>query len=283
MSLIKSARQGAEDRISAIAEIAYQKYRRAVQPIYGTKNGSPAHVGTCFFLRVGTQRYVVTAAHVVDESENSTLYLPVGPRLVAIAGAFACTKIPVGGRAADHYDFAYAAADDEYFSDPDRATCIDESDISLNRVSVETHAYMVIGYPRSQNKKFDTAKKSITPKILHYYGTGRRVPELYQRLKLSGEDHISIKYEDQSRTAEGEWVNSIFPRGMSGGPLIDLGAQTPPTDHATTTAFNGRLSGIFLECHEDANILLSVKVNPMVEKIRAGTGEGASIVPDVHC
>jgi hypothetical protein len=279
VSLITPARQGLEDRISVIAEIAYKKYRRAVQPIYGTKNRSPAHVGSCFFLRVGAQRYVVTAAHVVDESENSTLYLPLGPRLVAIGGAFACTNVPVGGRADDHYDFAYALANDEYFNDPERATCIDETEISLNRVAVPSHAYMVIGYPRSQNKKFYRAKKSITPKIWHYYGTGRDVPELYRRLKLSGEDHISIKYEEQSRTAEGELVNSISARGMSGGPLIDLGPQAPPTDN-TTEPFSGRLSGIFLEHHDDVRILLSVKVNLMQEKIRSHAGEGASIAPD---
>ena len=281
MNLIKSARQGLEDRISETAETAYQKYRRAVQPIYGTKAGVPAHVGTCFFLKVGVERYVVTAAHVVDESENSTLYLPLGRRLVAIGGTFACTNIPIGGRDADHFDFAYAVADEEYFKDLDRVACIEEHDISLNRVSVETHAYMVIGYPRSQNKKPDNAKKTIRPKIWHYYGTGRAVPELYPQLKVTGEDHISIKYEKQSRTAEGERVNSIFPRGMSGGPLIDLSSQAPPSDNAVTAPFNGRLSGILLEHHEEARVLLSVKVNLMLEKIRARIGEGASIAPDI--
>lgn len=279
MSLIKSPRQCLEDRISVIAETAYERYRRAVQPIYGTKNGSPAHIGSCFFLRVGAKRYVVTAAHVVDESENSTLYLPLGPRLVAIGGSFACTNVPVGGRSDDHYDFAYALADPEYFVDAERATCIEEADISLNRVAVPSHAYMVIGYPRSQNKKFDTARNSIAPKIWHYYATGRAVLELYHRLNLSGEDHISIRYEEQSRTAEGKWVNSISARGMSGGPLIDLGPQAPPTDN-TAEPFRGRLSGIFLEHHDDVQVLLSVKINLMLEKIRGLDGGGASITPD---
>jgi len=43
-----------------------------------------------------------------------------------------------------------------------------------------------------------------------------------------------------------------------------------------------RLAGIFLEHHEDARVLLSVKVNLMVEKIRARIGEGASIAPDIN-
>lgn len=159
MSLIKSATQGLEDRISEVAEVAYQKYHLAVQPIYGTKRESLAHIGTCFFLQVGHQRYVVTAAHVVDESEDSALYLPLGRRMVAIGGEFACTTIPAGGREADHYDFAYAAVGSEYFKDPRTVTCIEETDISLNRVAVEAHAYMVIGYPRSKNKKPDKAKK----------------------------------------------------------------------------------------------------------------------------
>jgi hypothetical protein len=281
MSVIKSARQGLEDRISEVAERAYQKYRRAVQPIYGTKGGRPAHVGTCFYLKVNDQPYVITAAHVIDESETSTLYLPLGRRLVAIGGEFACTNIPSGGRQADRYDFAYAAADEAYFTNSERAICIEETDISLNRVSVETHAYMVIGYPRSQNKKLDNAEKTVRPKLWHYYGTGRTVADLYQRLEISGDDHISFKYEEQSRTVEGACVNSIYPRGMSGGPVIDLGAQSPPTDNTTTEAFDGRLSGIFIECYEDTRVLLSVKINLLLEKIRARAGEGASIAPDL--
>jgi hypothetical protein len=281
VSLIKSARQGIEDRISEVAERAYEKYRQAVLPIYGTKRGTPAHIGTCFFLRVDTQRYVVTAAHVVDESENSTLYIPLGRRLLAIDGMFACTNVPVGGREADHFDFAFAAVSDEYFSGPSGPSCIEASDISLNRVQVETHAYMLIGYPRSKNKKPNSAKKSIRQKIWHYYATGRSVPGLYGRLRLTGDDHICIKYEKRSRTADGEWVNSIFPRGMSGGPLIDLGAQSPPTDTSISELFTGRLSGVFLECYEDENVLLSVKISLLVDRIRAKVAEDARIAPHV--
>ena len=72
MTLLKAAAQGLEDRITAIAERAYKKYRKAVHPIYGVKGENPAHIGTCFFLKVGAHRYVVTAAHVIDEAETST-------------------------------------------------------------------------------------------------------------------------------------------------------------------------------------------------------------------
>jgi hypothetical protein len=282
MSLIKSATQGIEDRISAIAEAAYEKYRGAVQPIFGTKREIPAHIGTCFFVRVGALRYVVTAAHVFDESQNSTLYLPVGRRLIAIGGTFGCTKVPVGGREADHYDFAFSEVGNQYFTGPRAASWNEESDISLNRVQVETHAYMLVGYPRSKNKKPNNAKKSVRPKIWHYYATGRSASDLYGRLGLTSEDHICIKYEERSRTAEGDWVNSIFPLGMSGGPFIDLGAQSPPTDTSTVELFTGRLSGVFLECYEDEKVLLSVKINLVVDAIRAKLAEGARIAPDLE-
>jgi hypothetical protein len=280
VTLLKAAAQGLEDRITAIAERAYKKYRKAVHPIYGVKGESPAHIGTCFFLKVGAHRYVVTAAHVIDEAESSTLYIPIGRRLAAVNGSFACTSAPSRVRDLDYYDFAYAVADDEYFLDDERVAWIEESDISLNRVSVDTHAYMLIGYPRSKNKDPDNARQSIDPKIWHYYATGRLVPEMYARLALSGEDHISIKYEERSRSAEGVWDNSISARGMSGGPLIDLGAQLPPTDTELTDSFDGRLAGVLIEEGAEEDVLVSTKINLIVDKIRAGVVNDAHIGPD---
>lgn len=280
MTLLKAAAQGLEDRITAIAERAYKKYRKAVHPIYGVKGVSPAHIGTCFFLKVRAQRYVITAAHVIAEAETSTLYIPVGSRLVAVSGNFACTSAPDGNRDLDYYDFAYAVADDEYFLDDERVAWIEESDISMNRVSVGTHAYMLIGYPRSKNKDPDNARKSLDPKIWNYYATGRLVPEMYARLGLSGEDHVSIRYEQRSRSAEGVWENSISARGMSGGPLIDLGAQGPPTDTELTDSFDGRLAGVLIEGGAEEDVLVSIKVNLIVNKISAGVLKEAHIGPD---
>lgn len=39
-----------------------------------------------------------------------------------------------------------------------------------------------------------------------------------------------------------------------------MGAQKPPTDNTPAAPFDGRLSGIFLEHHDDARVLLSVKI-----------------------
>jgi hypothetical protein len=281
VTIIKTPARGIEDHISGIAERAYQKYKRAVLPVYGTRRASPAHIGSCFFMKVGGLRYVLTAAHVVDESAESRLYIPVGRRLEAIGGDFVCTSAPEGIRIRDRYDFAYAVMDDEFFSAATDVVCIDETDVSLNRVSVESHAYMVIGYPRSKNKNPDNARNSLKPKMWHYYATGRAVPKLYERLGVTGSEHISMNYQQHSRTPEGEVVNTIYARGMSGGPLLDLGLQTPRDDPSSRDSFDGCLAGLFIECHENDQVLLSVKLNPVLDAIRAGTIE-ARIAPDKH-
>lgn len=281
MSRIVSATQGLEDRISDIAEAGYAKYRKAIHPIYGEKRTAPEHIGTCFFLEVEGQRFVVTAAHVIDSSKQSALYVPVGDKLLPIEGAVACTTAPNDDRDADRYDFAYANADEAFFGSSELVSCIQESDISLNRVAVDQHAYMAIGYPRSKNKDPNNAKNSVDPKLWHYYATGKSVPEMYARLRLSGNDHVAIKYEQRSRTPDGDWENTISVRGMSGGPLFDLGAQRPPADWVSPNSFAGKLSGILIEHWPEDRVALFVKIQLVVEKIRAGVQKEAQLTP-VH-
>jgi hypothetical protein len=43
----------------------------AVRPMYGaTKHGLPVQIGTCTLLKIKGERYLITAAHVIDHNTD---------------------------------------------------------------------------------------------------------------------------------------------------------------------------------------------------------------------
>jgi hypothetical protein len=258
------------------ANAARQKYRRAIRPIYAAgKNGKPVYVGTSFFLNIFDSTYIVTAAHVVDEAKNVGLYVAGVGGFVPVKGVFHCSTSPTGKRADDHFDFAWARVPGAYIMRIGDVVPITEQDISKNRVATTGRVYVALGYPRSKNKKVNPISKRITPKFARYYSTGKPFQELFKSLNLSGNEHIAIGYGTQSVDSDGNKDNSFHPRGLSGGPLIDLGKAVSREDLQRTTPFEGVLAGMIIEKYDDHEALVSVKIDAILESIKNARAQRA--------
>jgi hypothetical protein len=86
----------------AVRETLYERMKaasetlgKAVRPIYRVKNRKPDHLGTCIFLKRAGQHLLMTAAHIIDQSESYDLHVaaslicphsatPLSPRAAAI-------------------------------------------------------------------------------------------------------------------------------------------------------------------------------------------------------
>ena len=107
------------------------------------------------------------------------------------------------------------------------------------------------------------------PKISKYFSTGKAFPGLFSSLGLSDQEHIAIDHANRAVDADGVGVNSVYPRGMSGGPFIDLGRNSSPGDLVRKTPFEGRLAGMLIEKYDERDALLAVKIDLIVNAIRA--------------
>jgi hypothetical protein len=86
---------------------------------------------------------------------------------------------------------------------------------------------MAFGFPHSQNKTIDHRERKVVSRRFTYGGTLVSRDETKDDHLTANENHLlRIKYAKQSRTVEGEVVNSIGPKGISGGALFDLGRIT---------------------------------------------------------
>lgn len=88
---------------------ALAKFRDAVRPIYGvTPRGDPDHIGSAVLVELYGRKCLVSAAHLVDQSAYTSLYLGAdGFELLELE--VWVTPAPEGDRDADHLDFAVAS------------------------------------------------------------------------------------------------------------------------------------------------------------------------------
>ncbi|MDG2991688.1 serine protease [Candidatus Synechococcus calcipolaris G9] len=266
MAIIQSKKEIVCDPVNECAEKIGKQYLPCVRPIYGsTITGVPQLIGTCFLMRWKNTSFLVTAAHVIDENESSTLYVGVRDTLVEIVGDFHATNKPMAQRSNDRYDFAFLKVTKQFHATLGDVSYIECNAISQKQVDSHGRVYMAMGYPASQNKKVNVVEKSLKPKIWKYWSTAASMTNLAQELDVSGSDHVFITYNHkQSRNFEGSIINSIKPHGASGGVLIDLG-MLGLKNLAPDFECAGLVAGVLIEEHKNHNAIVAVKIGPVLD------------------
>jgi hypothetical protein len=81
---VKKKEEMVRERMDECAELVAAELFPAVRPVYRTKRGLPEHSATCTLLEIQGNKYLITAAHVIDDNEHSSPLLVggVGPYTV---------------------------------------------------------------------------------------------------------------------------------------------------------------------------------------------------------
>ncbi len=278
--MIELLAESEQRRLRECASQAAADVADSVRPIYGSSKDTdhrPEHIGSCILLVVDGMRVVSTAAHIVDEmSRGATLFLAgAGPRLVPIVGGptVKATKAPQGNRLLDHSDCAFWQVPDAAVDALGAANFLGPSRLSHNRSPPEHRYYTALGYPVSRNKHgVDHVERSISVAPSMHTSNGISEPALAKKLRLSGDEHIFVRFERQAEDADGATVNTFHPKGLSGGALLDLGDFTTPAAYAGSTKHRALLAGMIIEYHKGHRALVAVKIGPIVNGIQTALG-----------
>ena len=74
MGLVKPIKEIVRQQMEDGASAAQKLFRQAIRPIYGVDRASrPEHIGSSFLLEYKGLKYLITAAHVLDHSEHTSL------------------------------------------------------------------------------------------------------------------------------------------------------------------------------------------------------------------
>jgi hypothetical protein len=269
MGPIRTLSELVREKLDQAADSGADQFITAIRPIYGaSSHGRPEHIGSGLLLLWKGKRYLVTAAHIIDQNIESTLYLGVGSYLQEISAEFFCTNKPDNERSKDYYDFAWVELTKLSLEGCDDLPFVSESMLSLESSCPDDNAYLVLGYPNSKNKKYDNMNNSVTPKCIKYTSTLKQDKSWATERSLSGNEHILLKYHSKyARDSDGNKINALSPKGASGGALIDMGALHQVDAYKPNHAPTGRLVGMIIEKSAKHGVLVAVKISTILEQI----------------
>ncbi|MCG9066263.1 trypsin-like peptidase domain-containing protein [Laribacter hongkongensis] len=252
--------------------VAQKMYKEAIRPIYcSTENGRPVHEGSCVLLNLEGKHILLTAAHVMDanKEKNSTIYVGGEKNLLKIEGEFLVSEKKEENRLKDRYDFAALLLSNEDVINLGDVCYIRENEIAPDREKHNGRLYSIIGYPNTKNKSVDCVNYSVKSARWHYFSTHRDNAGLCKKLGITGEKHIFVSYDKKSKSSNGEIVNSISPRGVSGGAVFDLGNFGDPASYALDAVCKPLLAGIFIEFHHEHHATVATKIGVILDCLKA--------------
>jgi hypothetical protein len=260
--------------MKAASDSAEKLFRAAIRPIYGvTESGRPNQLGSAVLIKIDDTPCLLTAAHVVDANETSSLYVGGDGALVQINAEFSATLPPVEGRDGDHYDFAIAELPTTMLAEMSSLKFITEAEMALPTVCGEKQFYSALGYPNSKNKRDTRAELKARGQLYSYSSFARFRPALAVKLDVSGDEHLFIDHRKHSRDENGQKVSSVAPRGLSGGAIIqaaDFGDREVLLARKLPVP---RLAGITIALYNDHQTLVGTRIDAIVHGWR---GVGAA-------
>jgi hypothetical protein len=255
---------------------AFKDFRLAVRPIYALYGPGPnprlQHWGTGVLLRIDGCAIMATAAHVLDPiSSGIPMFIsgPVGTHPVEIRGRIKATPLPPGGRDRDHLDSAFWTMPDAVVAALGGVRFVESWRISQNRASIESRYYMAMGYAISRNKgAIDHATGGIGNLISRYSGSVIEIPALAAELGVTGANHMFLSFDKRAQSEDDAPVDTFGPRGLSGGPLLDLGDFVSEAAYAADSTHQASLCGILIAHKKKHKAMVALKIGPIVAGIK---------------
>jgi hypothetical protein len=272
MALIKTVQDVMSERVKECLTLAKDKFGPAIRPIYASADARrPVHIGSSVLLKIDDIPYLLTAAHVIDWNKHCSLYIAGETHLTEIKAEFGITQ--ADNRADDRYDFAFAVIPEPMAAKLGDVTYISDREISSMPAQTTGRVYAALGYPNSKNRKIDHTKKHITTVIWPYAAavlSDLNATALAKSLKIGGDEHVFVKFDEKhSRDLRTEKiVNSLDPKGISGGALIDLG-NLADLDRFAEPGTGGRLVGLLIEHHARYKAMVTTRMTTIIRAIQS--------------
>ena len=268
MNNIKTSQKKPLEILNECVCVLKTRYLPSVGAIYGaTDKGAPLHIGSCTFLNYLGKKYLATAAHLIDNSEFSTLYIGIdGGILNVIAGEFSITSKPQGERKNDKIDLALLAISDELALGLSNAYFIPESEWQLQSLPSSINHGLMLGYPNSKNKFKNIKSQPIKLNPFLYESMLIDDSSVYDKSGLSPSLHHLLDFGEKSRDTNGTIINPTSPKGVSGGGLFYMGQMKRLESHVHTKEYSGKFLGILIEQRTNINALVFTRIS-VIKKV----------------
>ncbi|MDB6032057.1 MAG: hypothetical protein JWM16_2395 [Verrucomicrobiales bacterium] len=227
---------------------------RFITPLYRMQPGDvPEGGGTGIWLQVENEKFLVTAAHVI---EDGFIWFPMNKGFKRLNSPGVITNSPTGSRNDDRGDFAgfHLAPEDTNAKHPfHEFVQMSEVDVNLNYQFRDRYEFT--GFPW-RREELDHILKQTKPGFMSV--TSEMVREkTFGILGLSIHTHVVIAFHRKKMMREGVRTTAPLPHGMSGGAVWKRYTQSEVR----------KLSAVAIEYR--GNCLIGSRISGALEYIRA--------------
>lgn len=280
MGLIKTVHEAVRDRMNVCVEVLARQFMSSVRPIYGsTEHGNPYHIGSCVLIEVDSSKYLITAAHVLDHNEITTLYVSGESDLVQLEAEALITNPCTGNRDDDKLDFAILPLSEELTKQLGSVVFINELSMLNGAPENEGQLYLALGFPNSKNKKVDNKKNKITQNPFVYSSTLNLNQDVFKEVGATKDQHYLLDFcSKHSKDENNNEVNSIAPKGASGGALFFIEGMSNPDNYRPDAECVGKLTGILVENNKQQKVIMATKISVVKDALTnssSGRAKGA--------
>jgi len=261
--------------IAAQAKDEAKDLLKHISAIYRVNSISqPEQSGTGILLHIGDRHFLLTAAHVLDDTEDYDLFIPSNRSgaLIPLEGDSFKSVAPGGNREDDLIDIAVVSLKPQTVDEIGSDSFLSISMVDVDDIGEQGATYIAMGYPGKKNAKANWGKRKYKRIPISY--TANILPEE----KLSGmglrrASHLLISFKKRhSRNDAGRDITAPDPDGMSGGPLWRLNTYSDEKP-------SSRLVGILIKWCTEVGGILTVRLPILLTAIALHCPELAGLVP----
>ena len=269
MSIIKSPLEAVREKMHECADVLAVKFVDSVRPVYGSNNqGRPRHIGSCLLVSINDEKYLVTAAHIIDWSAETFLYVAGEKKLVEVG--IGCKWIltnKVGGlRVEDKFDFGFLRLSDGQVEELGEVVYFEEGQVFIGEPSGKL--VVAVGYLNSRNKKIRSDARAVPKNPLSYCGVLIHNKNIFEKVGLDSSTHFLVKFEKESKDEYGKLVSTPPPKGVSGGGLFYVCNFSSPSIYKPGSKLIGKLAGVLIEYKKKEKVLIAVRMSIVISEIK---------------
>lgn len=257
-----------------LGHLAHELIRPCTVAIYGQPVGEPIkQVGSATLLEDRGRKILVTAAHVFA-AEKGTSFWIVGPSgLIGISGddqLLYCLDSPDDTQASDTFDLAIIDLSADQVRALEGLIFIPMHSVGDHDSDAKQRLLIISGYPNSKNKRAVVASKPIVQHSICLSTISSPSSEWVGKLEFNPYQNFLLAAPSMSSDASGNEQRTLSVRGMSGGPIVDLGEWSLPDVLSGKLTPTPRVIGILTRHIKKHELFVGSKLRPALPVLFKG-------------
>jgi hypothetical protein len=239
-----------------------ERPQESMVPLFIYRDGQPDRIGSCVLVRLDSEFYAFTAAHVIRDAGSATLFAPSegrGGKLQPLPPCTAHLKSSGGAHDLDVGVLALAARHlgafqhHVFLAGPE----IDQEDQPDDQDDLRSF-YFVLGYSASRTQvKISKAERRIHQQSFRFSTQPVDAAEYLQE-RMSKSDHILLDFDHKEIRVEGRRASPPKLQGVSGGGIFQISRK----------AMRGPLVAIATENRRRSRLILGTRIKHFLAMVR---------------